>query len=322
MKKFISLIFALLLLSSLNISAFAESKACTIIGEMESISYDGYIYYRIDNDDFYTEGNDWEYLEYEFQDKAFQKRLDYVEILIPCGVNYIIEADIRHGSFSEYIYYVRSDKKEWMDGFLNGKNASHVITYNSNAYVNRYLDFEKIEKWISEENKVSVTAQQLKYCYVHAVYTTDNSKTLRLQVGDVYENGKEFYFVRYSDYSKADLFGNGTYANLSVAYKLSDKDYIEELKETYSEDATENVDEEILEGNEMVDGILNGFTEFSLIVIISMFFVIIPLAAIVVSFILLFVKHVSPIYRGWLKAIIVIAAIVVVCIMPIIIILF
>lgn len=321
MKRIISLIFALLLVSSLGFSAFAKSKTCTIVGEMDSILYDGYMYYPIDDSDFYIESSDWDYWDYEFEDKNFEKRLEYVDISIPNEIDYIIEAVVNYGSSSEYIYYVRSDKQEWIDEFLEGKNASHIITYNNRAYVSRYLDIVKIEDWISEENKVSVTRKQMKFYYKHEVYTTDSTKALRLQVGDVYEDGEEFYFVRYSDYTEADLIGDGNYANLSVAYKLSDEEYIEKLKEEYSEYATETVDEALMEENEIIDNFLVGFTDVSLVVTLLLFFIMIPLAAIIVSLILLFVKNALLMYRGWLMAIVITAAVILLCSVPIIIVL-
>ncbi len=325
MKRIISLICTLLLIASfsLGVFAYAKEKTYTINGEFESLTCnDGQTYYPIDNTDLYLEAYDREYLDYEFSDKNIEKKIQFVDVSVSEKSNYIIEVYIEYGSITEYMYFVRSDKKEWMDEFLKGKNASHIITENSRSWVDRYLDFEKVENWISEENKITVTAKQFRFFSCHSVYITDNSKEVRLQVGDVYENGEEFYFVRYSDYTKADLYGDGTYANLSVAYKLSDEAYIEEMKETYSEDATETVDEEIMQSDEKIEGILTGFTELSLIVMIVLFLVLIPLAAIVLSIIFLFVKHAAPMYRGWLKAIIITAVVVLVCSVTIIIILF
>lgn len=311
MKRIISLICTLLLISSLSISALADEKTCTIMGEMDSISYNDYTYYPIDNTDFFVSYGDSDYLDYEFDDKDFEKKIDYVDVTLPKKTDYIIDAYITYGSVTETIYYVRSDKYKWMDEFLEGKNASYIITENSRAYVNRFLDYAKVEDWLSEENEVSVTSKQFRFYAYHSVYITDENKEVRFPVGYVYENGEEFFFVKNDDFS-----------DLSVAYKMSDDTYIEELKETYSEDATETVDEEILEENEMIDNILVGFTELSLIVMIVLFLVLIPLAAIVLSIIFLFVKHAEPMYRGWLKAIIITAAVVLACSVPIIIILF
>lgn len=311
MKRIISFIFALLLVSSLSIPAFAKENKCTIMGEMDSISYNGHTYYPIDNSDFFVSYGDWDYLDYEFDDKAFEKKIDYVDITLPKKTDYIIEAYITYGSVTETIYYIRSDKNEWMNGFLEGKNASYIITENSRAYVNRFLDYNKVENWLSEENKVSVSEKQFRFYAYHSVYITDENKEVRFPVGYVYENGEEFFFVK-----------NDDFYDMEVAYKMTDDTYIEELKETYSEDATETVDEEILQETETIDSILVGFTEFSLIVVIALFFILVPLAAIVLSAIFLFVKHASPIYRVWLKAVIIAAAVVLICSVPILIVLF
>ncbi len=311
MKRIISLICTLLLISSLSISALADEKTCIIMGEMDSLSYNGYTYYPIENTDFFVSYGDSDYLEYEFDNKKFEKKLDYVDIAVPKKSDYIIEAYITYGSVTETIYYVRSDKNKWMEEFLGGKNASYIITENSRAYVNRFLDYAKVEDWLSEENKVSVTSKKFRFYAYHSVYITDENKEVRFPVGYVYENGEDFFFVKNDDFS-----------DLSVAYKLSDEAYIEEMKETYSEDATETVDEEIMQSDEKIEVILTGFTELSLIVMIVLFLVLIPLAAIVLSIIFLFVKHASPIYRVWLKAVIIAAAVVLICSVPIIIVLF
>ncbi len=312
MKKIFCLILCFMLSGFMAFSVSATS-GCTIVGEMEGITYNEKNFVELESNNLLLIGEEYVPLDYKFESSNFEKHVDYIGVGMYKDCDYIIEASVEYGSVSRTVYYVREDKQEWANSFVKGNDASFMVTENTNAYVYKYLDEQKVSEWVDDKNAVIVSEKQLRFYTNHPVYITDSSKALRLQVGFVYENGEDYYFVKYSDYDNSSLYEDGSIAELNKAYKLGDNEYKNALKEIYSENALEEVNETAAESYQDFDNILNGVSELSLIVVIGLLFVLIPIAAIIISLILIYAKHVSYHYRGWLMAITIVAFAVLLC---------
>lgn len=290
MKKIIKLMAVCFILTAvislLPVAASAAESSCTVIGDFESIEYNGRTYVPFEMGrgflvDWYNTEIDNVHVKSEIADLYSR-----IRVYVYDDANYILQVYLSWGTASDTLYYIEDVRLEGCTALIQtGEGAAEYLAESLYTY-DDYFSFKPatVDSWISGDKKICAARDLAGLEYTN-LYAVDRGGGIMAECGLIFrdEDGgnSRYYLLLYRDYEVDRFYADGSFAlssnMLATFYLLGDDELSAQLTEYW-----DTVPEDELDW--MYDSELpNAFY----LITNGLLFVLLPLAGIVAAVILL-----------------------------------
>ena len=297
MKKILALFaVTLLLFSALSFSTSAgdwvyqeSQNNAVILDDGTTIVYKGESYKKIETTNAYVVSSydEYEFLDCVFEDNKLENNFEYFEVIIPRPCDYILIVNYNTGKTYSQEYYVKVSHLESVNAFISGESGGVFVAEQPWGLPMIKLPQDIIDEKVVEENKLTFDGSDIDSMYNEwtPYGTTDEGGYLFKQEGlllrdtDYLSGTNNYYILKFSDHTRDSFYSQGNFALgeegvTTHLYPLGDIGIDEGWDET--------PEDELL-------WVVNDISEIITIVLCSILFGLVPLAAVVFAVLKLFV---------------------------------